>query len=322
MGLRVLEPGLYSLLVGRGRTGSRHLGVPVGGPADYSACALGNALVGNPPDALALEVTLLGPTLRADAPIAGVVFGAPFQLSGLLEVGRSFNLDAGEVLKIGGTPSGCRAYLCVAGGFCGREILGSASALEPIRRGDVLECGSSSLQSRWGANPFPPGTGVPPVRGRTGVPPVQAMQDRRDAGPTQQIRVLPGPQRYWFPDSHFFEQSYTVSAAGNRMGLRLLGTPLLRAPRELASEPVAPGAVQITNDGLPVILGVDGQTIGGYPKIAHVIRADLDALGQLRPGDSVRFVEITEEDAEAANREKRATLRRTIGFWRANLEFG
>lgn len=297
MGLRVLEPGLYSLLVGRGRTGSRHLGVPVGGPADYSACALGNALVGNPPDALALEVTLLGPTLRADAPIAGVVFGAPFQLSGSLQVGRSFNLDAGEVLKIGGTPSGCRAYLCVSGGFTGQEILGSDSALEPICHDDLLGCGLSSLKSRTGvASEF--------------------------TGPTLLLRVLPGPQKNWFGDSHFFEHSYTVSTAGNRMGLRLLGTPLLRSPRELASEPVAPGAVQITNDGLPVVLGVDGQTIGGYPKIAHVIRADLDALGQLRPGDSVRFVEITEEDAEAAYREKRATLRTTIAFWRANLEFG
>ncbi len=296
MGLRVLEPGLYSLLVGRGRSGSRHLGVPAGGPADYSACALGNALVGNPPDALALEVTLLGPTLRADALIAGVVFGAPFQLSGSLQVGRSFNLTVGEVLKIGGTPNGCRAYLCVSGGFIGREILGSDSALEPICRDDLLKCGSSSLKPRTGvASEF--------------------------TGPTL-LRVLPGPQKNWFGDTHFFEHSYTVATAGNRMGLRLLGTPLLRSPRELASEPVAPGAVQITNDGLPVVLGVDGQTIGGYPKIAHVIRADLDALGQLRPGDSVRFVEITEEDAEAAYREKRATLRRTIAFWRANLEFG
>ncbi len=293
MGLLVLEPGLYSLLVGRGRTGSRHLGVPVGGPADASACALGNGLVGNPPDTLALEITLLGPTLRAECEIAAVIFGAPFQLPGGFEVGRSFNLAAGETLKIGGTPGGCRAYLCVAGGFRGREILGSASALEPIRKDEVLDCGPSFLKPRSGIQPSDLGSDI--------------------------LRVLPGPQRHWFPDAHFFEQTYTVSPASNRMGVRLLGLPLLRPPRELASEPVAPGAVQITNDGLPVILGVDGQTIGGYPKIAHVIRADLDRLSQLRPGDPIRFVEVGATEAELAYRQRRAALGRTLAKWSVGL---
>ena len=329
MGLDVLEPGLYSLLVGRPRPGSRHLGMPVGGPADSVACALGNALLGNPADALALEITLLGPTLRATAPLAGVVFGAPFELSGSRDVGRSFNLDAGDILKIGGTATGCRAYLCVSGGFSGPEILASDSALEPIRRGDPLECRVSNLKPRWGMNPFDCAPGVPPDLGSPGVPPVGPVErvvtsdfqaDRRDAGPTQ-IRVLPGPQRDWFPDSQLFEQTYTVAAASNRMGLRLLGVPLLRPPRELSSEPVAPGAVQITNDGLPVILGVDGQTIGGYPKIAHVIRADFDGLGQLRPGSSMRFVETSPAEAEAAFQSKRAALKRTLALWRTAIEF-
>ena len=295
MGLDVLEPGLYSLLVGRPRPGSRHLGMPVGGPADSVACALGNALLGNPADALALEITLLGPTLRATAPLAGVVFGAPFELSGSRDVGRIFNLAEGEVLKIGGTATGCRAYLCVSGGFSGLEILASDSALEPIRRGDPLECRVSSLKPRWGAGEVDLGMAT--------------------------LRVLPGPQRDWFPDSQLFEQTYTVAAASNRMGLRLLGVPLLRPPRELSSEPVAPGAVQITNDGLPVILGVDGQTIGGYPKIAHVIRADFDGLGQLRPGSSMRFVETSPAEAEAAFQSKRAALKRTLALWRTAIEF-
>src|SRR5213078_627447 len=90
------------------------------------------------------------------------------------------------------------------------------------------------------------------------------------------LRVLPGPQADWFiHPEQFFAATYTVAPASDRMGLRLLGDPLERRPGELASEAVAPGAVQVTNDGRPVILGVDGQTIGGYPKVAHVIRADL-----------------------------------------------
>jgi allophanate hydrolase subunit 2 len=82
------------------------------------------------------------------------------------------------------------------------------------------------------------------------------------------------------------------------------------------SEPVAPGAVQVTHDGLPVVLGVDGQTIGGYPKVAHVIRADLDRLAQLRPGDVVRFREVTPEEADVAARERAAKL----GTWLARLQ--
>jgi len=341
MGLRVLEPGLYSLLVGRGRVGTRHLGVPVGGPADVAACAMGNALVGNEADALALEASLRGPSLVAEQPVAAVVFGAPFQLSSstgqALEVGRTFNLAVGETLKIGGTPMGCRAYLCVAGGFDGKEILGSESALEPVRKGEVLACRSSAMRVRSPvATSFQlVATGRANENSRSDTPPTilatswklvaTGKQTRfRDADDTLVLRVLPGLQRDWFDVSPFFTQTYTVSEASNRMGLRLKGTPLLRPPQELASEPVAPGGVQITNDGLPVILGVDGQTIGGYPKIAHVIRADLDSLGQLRPGDRVGFVEVSFADAENAYAEARPALRKMLARWRAGAspEFG
>jgi allophanate hydrolase subunit 2 len=121
--------------------------------------------------------------------------------------------------------------------------------------------------------------------------------------------VLDGPQRDWFPDDGFFAREYEVSAASNRMGLRLESEPLARTPGELVSEAVAPGAVQVTNDGLPVVLGVDGQTIGGYPKVAHVIRADLDRLARLRPGALVRFVRVSADEAAAAARARAAFLR-------------
>jgi allophanate hydrolase subunit 2 len=101
------------------------------------------------------------------------------------------------------------------------------------------------------------------------------------------------------------------------MGLRLRGEPLARTPGELVSEAVAPGAVQVTNDGLPVVLGVDGQTIGGYPKVAHVVRADLDVLGQLRPGDRVQFVRIATDEAEATATERAAVLREWLTRLRA-----
>jgi antagonist of KipI len=288
MSVRVLSPGTHSLIVDAGRPATRGLGVPVGGPADRRSLALGNALVGNAPFAPALEITLTGPTFVANADVGLCVFGAPFRLDRdgqPVEPNTTFTLRVGQTLHIAGTPTGCRAYVCVPGGFRAMEVLGSRTGLEPVKAGDVLECDSSNL----------PGRGIIPE------------PDARSEG----VRVLPGPQADWF-DEAIYDHVYRVTPASNRMGVRLDGPPLILPKRELVSEPVAPGAIQITNDGKPIVLGVDGQTIGGYPKIAHVILADLDVLGQLRPGDEVRFVRVTEAEAEAAAAERRADLRRWL----------
>ena len=269
------------------------MGVPVGGAADRAALILGNALVGNAPDAVALEVAFSGPALEATHPVACVIFGAPFlsTVGGApLTPGVTFTLEAGDVLRVGGTRTGVRAYLCAAGGFIAPEILSSRSALAAVRPGDALTCRASRIESR--GLPFASWAYASGV-----------------------LRVLDGPQRDWFTDASFFDQTYEVSPASNRMGLRLKGAPLARKPGELVSEAVAPGAVQIANDGLPIVLGIDGQTIGGYPKVAHVIRADLDALAQLRPGDRVRFVRVAPEEAAAAAHERAAFLRQ----WRTRL---
>lgn len=288
MSLLVREAGLQSLLVDFGREQSRALGVPVGGAADRAALALGNALVGNATNAVAIEAAFAGPMLEALHPTACVIFGAPFQsaLNGnAIAPGVTFTLETGDVLHVGGTQVGARAYVCVAGGFDAPEVLGSRSALEPLRVGEVLKCAPSRTEPR----------SLPFLNAARGV-----------ADP---LRVLDGPQRDWFTDDTFFANEYEVSAASNRMGLRLKGPPLSRKQGELVSEAVAPGAVQVTNDGLPIVLGVDGQTIGGYPKIAHVIRADLDRLAQLRPGTRVRFVRVSHDEAEIAAQERDTFLR-------------
>src|SRR5579884_3120651 len=120
MTLKVLAPGLHTLVVDFGRPRTRSLGVPVGGAADRFSLALGNALVGNPPDAAALEISLAGPTLQADGELACVVYGAPFEVvtdRRSLTVGKTFTLQPGEELRIGRTAEHVRAYLCVQGGF-------------------------------------------------------------------------------------------------------------------------------------------------------------------------------------------------------------
>jgi allophanate hydrolase subunit 2 len=126
---------------------------------------------------------------------------------------------------------------------------------------------------------------------------------------------LPGPQKDWFTDE-LMGNEFELSPASNRMGLRFKGKPLNRKPGELVSEAVSPGAMQVTNDGQVIVLGVDGQTIGGYPKVGHVIRADLDRLAQIRPGEKVCFVYVSQEEAEAAAGSRTAFL----VLWRRRLE--
>jgi antagonist of KipI len=292
--------------VDAGRPRQRSLGVPVGGAADRASLTIGNALVGNASHALALEFTLAGPTLQADCSMACVVFGAPFALTingKKATAGMTFSLAPADVLHIGGTEIGVRGYLCVAGGFEAPEVLGSRSSFDPLQTGQMLICAASHCEPRG--------------LGFSSLPSPRWGEGGRRPGEGRILRVLDGPQRDWFPDDRFFTQSYEVSSASNRMGVRLQGEPLTRRPGELVSEAVAPGAVQITNDGLPVMLGVDGQTIGGYPKIAHVIRADLDCLAQLRPGEKVNFVRVSWEEAELAAKERTATLRSWLARLRA-----
>jgi antagonist of KipI len=296
MSFHVLDPGIASRVVDLGRRSTRGLGIPVGGAADRSALALGNALVGNAEGAAALEVCLKGPVLRAEAQLGCVVFGSPFTLASArqsLRAGTSFTLEAGEEIHIGTTSQGMRAYLCVRGAFTVPVIMGSMSGLDALRAGDKLPCDPGSVRRRF----LPPSVLD------------ELHKDRRN------LRAIPGLQADWFEESSLFEQEFTVTPALDRMGVRLEGRPLqVLAPRlsssgpevgagndsperELVSEPVCPGAVQVTRDGQCIILGVDGQTIGGYPKIAQIIQADLDHLGQLRPGDKIRFRQVKLADA-------------------------
>jgi biotin-dependent carboxylase-like uncharacterized protein len=286
--LTVVSPGLATRVVDLGRPHSRSLGMPVGGAADRSALALGNALVGNPPGAAALEINLAGPTLRAsDAKLAVVVHGAPFDLASdrqRLTAGKTFTLHPGEELRLGGTPRRARAYLCVRGGLQTPLVLGSRSGLEPLPAGATLPCLPGAIHARFIQHVF---------------------TWEREA---RLLRVLDGAQAEWFDEDEFYPQEFAVTADSNRMGLRLRGRPLSLPDRELVSEPVCPGTVQVTRDGQCIVLGVDGQTIGGYPKIAQVISADLDKLGQLRPGDRLHFERVSLHEAETFYRQKQVEL--------------
>ena len=297
MGFHVVRPGLHSLIVDHGRPHDRHRGIPLGGAADRMLFQLGNAILGNDLNAPALEITQLGPTLLADRVMACVVMGEAFPatIRGKTRIllGIGFQLQPGDELQIGATSRQLRGYLCVAGGFQVEEQLGSCSAWKPIQTGDRLNA-ASSLSRRLG---------------------IQYSSISVESVTT--IRVVRGTQYDWFDREGFTHQSYTVEPTSNRMGIRLKGVSIKRLDREMVSEPVAPGAIQITNEGQPIILGIDCQTIGGYPKIAHVIAADLDTLAQLRPYEGVSFQWVDGSVADRAWSQRE----RELQMWRNYLKW-
>ena len=297
MALVVKRPGAYSLLVDAGRPHALHLGLSRGGPADVTSWKLGNALVGNfdPPNMTALEVTLHGPVLEASALHELVVFGATFDIKLLhsggnqttIQTGHTFMMQPGDTLHIDGCSSqaGLRAYLCIRGGFQTPLILDSQSGLEPLHGNQTLEATSSSLHRSRFILPIP----------------------WPDAAPPGMLRLLAGTHLTKTLRAELQKAQFEVRPESNRMGLRLESTitwPTRTA--ELVSAPVTPGTLQLPPGGQPLLLGVNAQTIGGYPRLGHVVEADLDALGQLRPKDVIRFrlVDLPEAERLAASRRK------------------
>lgn len=299
----VRRPGPLTTVQDLGRPGHQKEGVPPGGAADPFSLRIANRLVGNPPGAAALEVTLMGLELEAlghgAAAVAGADLGA--RLNGRpVPPGWSFAFSPGDRLGFAGGVAGCRAYLAVAGGFTVPPLLGSRSTDllgrfggfggRPLRAGDVLAAGEPAVPPAEAAG----------RRVRPGVLPAY--------GPEVVARALPGPQEDWFPREAlavFFGEPFAVTPASDRMGLRLAGPPVPSVPpepgQELLSEGIPLGAVQVPGDGQPIVLLAGRQTVGGYPKPAVVISPDTCILAQARPGyTTVRFQAVTLAEAHAA----------------------
>ncbi len=263
MGLRILRVQAGSSLQDLGRPGFRRYGVPPGGAFDEPALRRGNALLGNPPGAPGLELLLFGGRFRAERRLRVVVTGAPCPIRvGGREApwGAPLVLEDGDELEVGMAHEGLRAMLCVEGGFDGERTLGSVSGA-PVRQGDLLPVGRSDGPCVAAA--------PPPWRERL------------------EIAVCPGPDAPLLPPG-FLARRFEVSPHSSRAGVRLsCGVPL--ALPELPSEPCDLGVVQATPSGELLVLGPDGPTVGGYPKVAYVPQSDLWKVGQLRPGETVRL---------------------------------
>lgn len=283
--IRVIKPGVLTTVQDLGRCGFAHLGISPAGAADTFSFRVANLLVGNPPNTAALEITLLGPTLEFDAPATVAISGARTVTAAPLN--RAFEVGDGEQIAIGSLFDGARAYLAVRGGIAVPVAMGSCSTFLPgqlggfegraLKAGDCIAIGDQGIGRYKNVAPSF----------------IEELSLLRQ-GP---LRVTPSVQHDWFGQHEirlFAEQAFIVNDASNRSGVRLRGQPVFpRVKRELLTEGVALGAVQIPPDGQPIILFVDQQTTGGYPKIANVIAADLDRVGQLRPREELRFEFVT-----------------------------
>lgn len=290
--MEVRRPGLQTTVQDAGRR-VRALGVPGGGAADPLALRLANALVGNPPGAAALEVTLAGPALRFEADALVALCGAPFEstLAGSpFPPWRAVPVRAGQTLEIGGTARGARAVLAVRGGLEGQEAFGSRST--DLRTGfGGLEGRALRAGDRIGWFPLPP---VKPPRA------FPSPDLQTPTGPLHVLRVLPAAEVTPGLLAALTGRPFTVSGQADRMGARLgEGVPAPHDPNRV-SLPNVPGAVQLPPDGRPILLLPDAGTHGGYPTPLVVASVDLPRLGQLRPGDRVWLRVVSPEEARAA----------------------
>lgn len=308
--IEVLDAGTFTSVQDLGRAGWAAQGVPPGGAADPFALRVLNTLLGNPEAAPGLECTLRGPVLRCLDDTVVAIGGAA--VAGWPALRRR-RVAAGQRLDLSRLSGGARAYVAFAGGLAVPPVLGSASLLprsgwpglagRPLRAGDRLPCGPAAVREGEPdpARPLPSWSATPALL-PAGLP----------AGGRREVRVLAGPQAEWFGEDGrraFFAAEFQVSPRSDRMGVRLEGAPVrLPSPRELISEAVAFGSVQVPPDGQPIVLLADRPTLGGYPKLAQVITADRGVVAQLRPGDRVRFVPATLAEAHAALRRREAAL--------------
>jgi antagonist of KipI len=290
----IIAAGFQTTVQDLGRPGFASIGVSASGAADPIAVRVANRLVGNTPEAAALEMTLVGASVRfeADTVIALSGAGTDAAVDGVpLPTWHARPMRAGETLVCGPVRDGTRVYLAVRGGIGAGIVLGSASThlatalggLEgrALRAGDRLSIGKS-IAREPSSRPIVPWD-IPGYR----------REDR--------FRVTEGPQADWFaPEARtvFHQTSWRVTEACDRMGIRLDGPVLERADaRELTTEGVVLGSIQVPRNGLPIVLFVEHQTTGGYPKIATVASVDTARLGQLRPRDPLHFEPVSFDEA-------------------------
>ena len=313
--IEVIDGGLGNAIQDTGRFGHRHQGMAVSGYLDRPLADCANALAGNPPSAACIEMRGLGPTLAVRCgplrvAVAGNVVATILRANGssqTLPAWQSATLEDHDSLKVGAIAGGT-AYLAVSGGCAVPCQLGSRSTYQRAGIGGIdghaLQQGDRIPCTQLGKRDYRETRGEPLSHGD---------------GP---IRVMLGPQAGHFTEeaiATFLNSPYAATAEQDRMGLRLAGPALSHTSptaADIVSDGVTPGAIQVPANGLPIILLADCQTVGGYPKIATVISADLPRLAHCPPGSTLRFQSVD----LAAARHALAELRQRWTDWACALQ--
>jgi antagonist of KipI len=309
----VTRAGFLTSVQDLGRTGFRQFGVSTSGALDWFALRVANLLVGNDEGAAGLEITLGGLQLRFEDERIVAWCGGEFDVqigSRALPAGHVAHLQRGDELKFGRAQIGCRCWLAISGGIEVPVVLGSRSTdlranfggIEGrrLREGDQLSLGEFRRSE---------------TTATAGISSWTAPHDWvSPASRHPNLRFVRGVDWSRFDDvtiQRFTIHEFSISPDSDRMGVRLDGPELKREDEtDLISEAVAPGTIQVPPSGKPILLLGDCQTIGGYPKIAHVITVDLGIAAQLRAGDGVRFFEVSLQDAHRLLMERKRDLER------------
>ncbi|MEO1656534.1 MAG: biotin-dependent carboxyltransferase family protein [Pseudomonadota bacterium] len=305
MSIEILKAGLQTTVQSSPRLGHRHWGVPWAGAADELSYALANRCVGNRPGSAALEIAYGQFSVRFEEPALISLTGAPASAtlnSTPLSFDKPVNTPPGSILTLAMPSVGVRTYLAVAGGIAAETFMGSASTYRPaglgghhgreLKDGDRLEV--LHRQDQADAVAIPPDLQV-------------VLSDQ------WRLRLHSGRMAARMGEirKHLYKDTFVATLRSDRMGIQIEGPSLeIVEDAVMDSVPVFPGTVQLPPDGKPFILMRDAQTTGGYPRLGQVARIDRHKLGQIRPGDQIRFMEVSPDSARRALFTKEEMLKR------------
>lgn len=303
----ILEPGLLTTVQDLGRPGLRHLGVPRSGAADRLSFSCANAALGNSIGAAALEATLTGPTLRFHSDHSFCLGGANMNASlndKAIAPYQPTDARKGDVLQLSAARVGARCYIAFRGGLDGEDFLGSLSTYPPAALGGIAGRALKKGDELCGANLSSHACRTLPQSLHATL--THDFILRANVGPNAEMIDPASLEK-------FFASAFTVDRRVGRMGARLTGADIALADAHpMNSSAVFPGTVQCPPDGAPFLLLADAQTLGGYPRIAQLIAADLPLTGQIRPGDRVWFRKVSAEAARYITLQKQALIRASL----------
>jgi len=303
---KILSAGVQTTIQDLGRHGLMKYGIPISGAMDQRSFVIANLLLRNLDNAAALETTFQGLKLQALNKVTMSIAGAdldPWLNDRPAPQWTAFTMEEGDVLQFKKRKKGLRAYVAVQGGFDVPEVLGSRSTYIRGRIGAPLGVGETLI-----SRPFDPEAAEDVLTLPREYRPhldrdvlTLPREYRPHLDRADPIRVLMGPQDDYFTPrgiDTFLNSTYRISPQADRQGFRTEGPAIeIAKGPDIISDPIPLGAIQVTGDGRPVILLRDAQATGGYAKIAIVARVEMDSLGQMMPGDTIRFQRIDRQKA-------------------------